>query len=133
MEVMHWSTGDQVGSIVTSLLVRLSEKLFFAVRNTFSVQCSGDTLLEGMYVYSSNDKDIMDETVDVTFDRTTSTISVWHQGTLLAKNVRTIWEFFGGANLTSFIVSVINNNNQRGARGGEASGSHKKHGQTTFG
>lgn len=59
-----------------------------SIRNSISVECSQDTLLVGVYSYTVNDKEILDDSVVGTFDRITTTLSIWQDNELLAQKAK---------------------------------------------
>ena len=58
------------------------------VRNSISVSVSAPVLLVGIYMYTGNDTDLLDESIEIVFDRGTTMLSLYKDNTLLSQAVR---------------------------------------------
>ena len=52
-----------------------------------SVSVSSPVLLSGIYMYTGNDNDLLDETVEVVFDRGTTVLSMYRDNKLISQIV----------------------------------------------
>ena len=57
------------------------------VRNSISVSVSDPVILVGIYMYTGNDTDLLDESIEVVFDRGTTILSLYSENTLLSQAV----------------------------------------------
>ena len=62
--------------------------IIVAVRNSISVSVSAPVLLVGIYMYTGNDTDLLDESIEIVFDRGTTMLSLYKDNTLLSQAVR---------------------------------------------
>ena len=56
-----------------------------SIRNTMSVKVDHPVILVGIGVYGGTDDDLFDETLNVTFDRSTTSVKVYDQNDLLGE------------------------------------------------
>lgn len=58
-----------------------------SIRNSLSVSVSSPVLLSGIYMYTGNDTDLLDETIEVVFDRGTTVLSMYRDNKLISQIV----------------------------------------------
>ena len=61
--------------------------LYFPVRNSISVSVSSPVLLSGIYMYTGTDTDLLDESIEIVFDRGTTILSLYRDNKLVAQTV----------------------------------------------
>ena len=59
------------------------------MRNSISVSVSQPVLLTGIFTYTGNDTDLLDETIEVVFDRGTTVLSLYKDNKLVDQAVTT--------------------------------------------
>ena len=68
--------------------VTCNTSIIVTVRNSISVSVSAPVLLVGIYMYTGNDTDLLDESIEIVFDRGTTMLSIYKDNTLLSQAVR---------------------------------------------
>jgi len=58
-----------------------------SVRNSISVSVSSPVLLSGIYMYTGTDTDLLDESIEIVFDRGTTILSLYRDNKLVAQTV----------------------------------------------
>ena len=81
-EMIAWITGSQVKTLNLVYFLKVS-----LVRNSLGVSVSSTVLLCGIYMYTGNDTDLLNESIEVVFDRGTTVLTLYKDNSILSQTV----------------------------------------------
>ena len=81
-EMIAWITGSQVKTLNLVYFLKVS-----LVRNSLGVSVSSTVLLCGIYMYTGNDTDLLNESIEVVFDRGTTVLTLYKDNSIVSQTV----------------------------------------------